>query len=346
MSSVGDGDAFEYDVALSFAGEDREYVEDIAARLKANGVRVFYDRYALVETWGADLYEFFDEIFRNKARFVVVFVSAHYLAKPWPTHERRSAQARALAQYDTYLLPVRLDDSELPGLRPTVGYVDARHLTRDALVDLIRQKIAGTRDSATLPSNPFAGPGAVAAPSPPGPARRPRVRRPHPRYLREAMRHSWHVIFRVALLSFVPGMFGAVSSFQQASGDYPYGSAWRHVVGIVLWTAVPAVFVSWVFDYVSWRRHAETYAILDWPLWHRALVALSAIVVPLAVVVLNIRDIEAAMNRLPADEGSVIPWGASSPYGPPPYFWWVAPVAMLVAHTVCLTVRHAVRARD
>lgn len=35
----------EYDVALSFAGEDRAYVEMLAEQLKARGITVFYDRY-------------------------------------------------------------------------------------------------------------------------------------------------------------------------------------------------------------------------------------------------------------------------------------------------------------
>ncbi len=35
----------EYDVAVSFAGEDRQYAEDLAKRLKRGGYRVFYDEF-------------------------------------------------------------------------------------------------------------------------------------------------------------------------------------------------------------------------------------------------------------------------------------------------------------
>lgn len=35
--------AFEYDVALSFAGEDREFVEECAEILRSLNVNVFYD---------------------------------------------------------------------------------------------------------------------------------------------------------------------------------------------------------------------------------------------------------------------------------------------------------------
>jgi hypothetical protein len=37
------GSTFDYDVALSFAGEDRAFVEEAAKQLRAANVRVFYD---------------------------------------------------------------------------------------------------------------------------------------------------------------------------------------------------------------------------------------------------------------------------------------------------------------
>lgn len=47
---------YDYDVTLSFAGEDRAYVEKVAAALYSLGIRVFYDRYEQVDLWGKDLY--------------------------------------------------------------------------------------------------------------------------------------------------------------------------------------------------------------------------------------------------------------------------------------------------
>lgn len=135
---------FDYDIALSYAGEDRAYVQQIAARLQQRDIRIFYDEYAAAELWGNDLYVLLDEVYRKRARFAVAFISRHYASKPWTQHERQSAQARALTNVGPYLLPVRLDDSELPGLRPTVGYVDARHISVEQLVWLIEQKLSAT----------------------------------------------------------------------------------------------------------------------------------------------------------------------------------------------------------
>ena len=37
---------YEYDVALSFAGEDRHHAEKLANLLKSGGYRVFYDNFS------------------------------------------------------------------------------------------------------------------------------------------------------------------------------------------------------------------------------------------------------------------------------------------------------------
>jgi len=96
----------EFDVALSFAGEEREYVEDVADALKAAGVKVFLDSDYLADTWGEDLVEYFDAIYRTRSRYAVLFISRHYAEKAWPRAERRSALARALEQRSPYVLPV------------------------------------------------------------------------------------------------------------------------------------------------------------------------------------------------------------------------------------------------
>jgi hypothetical protein len=116
---------YDYDVTLSFAGEDRGYVEQVAAALYALGIRVFYDRYEQVGLWGKDLYTHLDDVYRKRARYCVIFISRHYAEKLWANHERKSAQARAFEEDSEYILPLRFDDTEVPGMLPTTGYIDA-----------------------------------------------------------------------------------------------------------------------------------------------------------------------------------------------------------------------------
>ena len=82
--------AFTYDVALSFAGEQRRYVEKVAAALRRRGRQPFYDDYEKAEMWGKDLSEHLDRVYQKDARYCVLFASEAYARKVWTTHERRS----------------------------------------------------------------------------------------------------------------------------------------------------------------------------------------------------------------------------------------------------------------
>ena len=132
-----------YDVCLSFAGEQRDYVELIATELKKAGLEVFYDQDEDIapKLWGRDLGEYLDYIYRQGSRFCLMFISADYAEKAWAIHERRSALARVIEEGGDYLLPARFDDTELPGLRPTTGYVDLREIAPQTLVEFVLKKL-------------------------------------------------------------------------------------------------------------------------------------------------------------------------------------------------------------
>lgn len=146
-----DGD-YKYEVALSFAGEDREYVEAVAVRLRAAGVPVFYDGFEEAALWGKDLYAHLDDVYRLRARYCVMFISQHYREKLWTNHERESAQARAFQENEEYLLPARFDDTDIPGVRPTIGYVDLRRYKPAAFAELVLQKLGREAGKETVSS--------------------------------------------------------------------------------------------------------------------------------------------------------------------------------------------------
>src|SRR3954454_1990381 len=54
---ASDAKPAEYDVALSFAGEDRPLAGKLAGLLHARHIRVFYDEYEKASLWGKDLYQ-------------------------------------------------------------------------------------------------------------------------------------------------------------------------------------------------------------------------------------------------------------------------------------------------
>jgi hypothetical protein len=132
-----------FDVALSFASSERTLAEELAKRVRDAGYDVFYDGFYPEQLWGKDLIGFFDRIYRKDSRFCVMFVSREYAERMWTNHERRSAQARALQEKGReYILPVRIDDTDLDGLPPTIGSVSITERSIEQIADLLIQKLS------------------------------------------------------------------------------------------------------------------------------------------------------------------------------------------------------------
>src|SRR6185436_8152397 len=112
----------EFDVCLSYASENGDYVRDVADYLHRLRIDVFYaeDEDAQVGLWGKDLPDELRRIYSDRAKFCVVFVSRYYKDKVYPTLELQSAVVRALKENVGYILPARFDDTSLPGLSDRV----------------------------------------------------------------------------------------------------------------------------------------------------------------------------------------------------------------------------------
>ncbi|MFB6720035.1 TIR domain-containing protein [Kribbella sp. NPDC056345] len=136
-----DPSAFTYDVALSFAGAERQFVQEVANGLKLAAVRIFYDEDQTANVWGENLVELLDKVYREESRYAVMFVSRAYSENMWTKHERRSLQARALREKSAYILPVRIDDTELDGLLPSIAYLDAARFGSVGIVEQVLRKL-------------------------------------------------------------------------------------------------------------------------------------------------------------------------------------------------------------
>lgn len=132
---------YKYDVTLSFAGEDRSYVEKVANVLKENAIKVFYDKFEEVDLWGKDLGVHFDYVYRKGSKYCVIFISENYKKKIWTNHEIRTAISRAIETNVEYILPARFDDTEVDGIRPTLGFIDLRKIEPEHFAHLIIKKL-------------------------------------------------------------------------------------------------------------------------------------------------------------------------------------------------------------
>lgn len=70
-----------------------------------------------------------------------MLVSKYYPDKSWTQLERRSALSRAFRQPEEYILPVRLDDTEIPGLPSSIGYLDLRYQSIGEIADQVVIKL-------------------------------------------------------------------------------------------------------------------------------------------------------------------------------------------------------------
>ena len=145
MNNPGDantGKNFEFDIALSFAGEDRKIAEELALLLIERNVRVFYDFHRRAELWGKD-HQHLRSIYRDKSCYCIILVSKAFKDKKWTRYELKQAQAREVQDGREYVLALRLDDTDLPELNPTDFYEDLRTTNLNQICDLVIKKLEG-----------------------------------------------------------------------------------------------------------------------------------------------------------------------------------------------------------
>ena len=138
---------FEYDAALSFASEDKAIAEELAELFINRNIRVFLDEYTGSEAWGKDILDHLVNLSSRKAQYCVLLISEHYPLKAWTKTERASVQDRSLRDTREYILPIQLDDVNVPGIAEVKGYVDLRHVdeqkqTMEKIARFLEQELA------------------------------------------------------------------------------------------------------------------------------------------------------------------------------------------------------------
>jgi hypothetical protein len=134
---------YPYDVAISFAGENRRFAEAVATGLKEAGVNVFYDDFYASDLWGEDLSVSLRKVYHEASRFCIMVISASYVEKMWTNFERQQAIERLIKQKgQSYILPVRLDGykSEVPGLSGMIGFLLVDSSQPDRVIDTFLKK--------------------------------------------------------------------------------------------------------------------------------------------------------------------------------------------------------------
>lgn len=139
---------YEYEVALSFAGEQRYYVKRVSDELERLGVKHFYDNKETVNLWGKNLTQDLERIYYQDSQYFVPFISKEYVKKNWTRWEINSALERNLEEssenFQQYILPVKFDDTRIPGIWGSIAFQDANKLEPETLAAMIYEKVRGT----------------------------------------------------------------------------------------------------------------------------------------------------------------------------------------------------------
>ena len=157
-----------YDIAISYAGEDRDIADALAESLRSQGVSVFYDRFEKATLWGKNLYDYLSDLYQNKAHYCLMLLSQYYAQKVWTTHEREAAQYRAVHENEEYVLPIRLDKTDIPGHLKTLVYLDWHEETVETITQAILEKLGRATETFPPPraQPPLSPPQAQRTPTP------------------------------------------------------------------------------------------------------------------------------------------------------------------------------------
>lgn len=149
--------SYKYEVAISFAGEDRAFAEAVAKGLREAGVEVFYDNFYAADLWGEDLSAKLRKVYHDSSEFCIMVISQHYVQKMWTIFERQQAIERLIREKGkAYVLPVRLDgyDGEVPGLSGAIGYLSVSSKGPQRVIDSFLAKVGRKSAAPTPPASP------------------------------------------------------------------------------------------------------------------------------------------------------------------------------------------------
>lgn len=139
-------------VALSFPGEHREFIRHVAARLsgRLGRGRVLYDEYHEAEFAHIDLDTHLQRLYHDESELIVVFLSAHYNVNEWCGLEWRAIRDLIKRGRGPAVMPVRFDNTEIPGLFSTSGYIWVGDREPNVIADLILERLEIERGPALL----------------------------------------------------------------------------------------------------------------------------------------------------------------------------------------------------
>jgi hypothetical protein len=132
---------FRFDVALSFAGAQRDFARRLRNELRKQKLRVFFDEDFEHEMLGNDGQIYLRRIYGIESRTCAVLVSPEYDQRMWSQLERETIQSRELRGDTGALIPVLVDSYHPEWLPAGRIYYDASKKSLARLARILRRRL-------------------------------------------------------------------------------------------------------------------------------------------------------------------------------------------------------------
>lgn len=131
-------------VALSFPGEHRRFVAEVAEYLarKLGRDEVFYDQWYEAELARINLHDYLTAIYRDQSDLLVVFLCADYERKDWCRLEWGIIRELISTRREDHIMLIRVDEGDVSGVVSSDGYISVTGRSAREIADLILQRLA------------------------------------------------------------------------------------------------------------------------------------------------------------------------------------------------------------
>jgi hypothetical protein len=139
-------EVFSHDIFLSHSSKDEAVVRQLAERLKADGLNVWFDAWVLKP--GDSIPAKIEEGLEH-SRVLVLCMSANAFGSDWAQLESYTFRFRDPLNKERRFIPLRLDEAPIKGPLAQFLYVDWRGIARD---EAYARLLAACRPLETTPS--------------------------------------------------------------------------------------------------------------------------------------------------------------------------------------------------
>lgn len=132
-----------FKVALSFPGEKREFVSQVAVSLsnELGEDTVFYDMKYQAQLARPNLDNLLQDIYRNRSDLIVVFLCEEYAEKEWCGLEWRAIRDLIKIKEDNKIMFIRFSDAHIDGVFSIDGYINANKHSPIEISNQILQRV-------------------------------------------------------------------------------------------------------------------------------------------------------------------------------------------------------------